>query len=131
MFKNARVVDLCCGTGGFSLSLEHLGDRSIYANDILPESQQIYQCNFPEATFVLGDINQSHIRQTVPDHDILCAGFPCQPYSVAGNRRGFADPRSQVIWSILDVVDQRRPELILLENVPGLISHQGGAVYKL
>ena len=119
-----RVVDLCCGSGGFSLALKPFQATTVWANDCLPESAQLFKANFPESQFVLGDLNQPALRETIPEHDILCAGFPCQPFSVAGQRQGFSDPRTQVIWSILEVAERRRPELILLENVPGLVSHQ-------
>jgi len=91
-------------------------------------SEEIYNKNHPNSPFILGDLNDMNVT-TIPKHDLLCAGFPCQPFSIAGKREGFNDPRSNVFWKILEIVQHHRPSIILLENVKNLKTHDGGKTF--
>jgi DNA (cytosine-5)-methyltransferase 1 len=125
-----RMIDLFTGTGAFTLAFESTGHvQVVWANDIEPNSQKAYQCNFP-SQFVLGDINTIDV-DTIPACDILTGGFSCQPFSVAGQQRGFEDQRSSVFWKIIDVMKHHRPRVVVLENVKNLVSHDKGRTFKI
>lgn len=115
------VVDLFSGTGAFSRAFESAGARIVFANDMVSHSKTIYDANFNH-TLTLGDLNALDVAD-IPPHDILTGGFPCQPFSIAGNREGFADTRSNVFWKILEIIDHRQPKCVILENVKNLLSH--------
>lgn len=123
-----RHVDLFAGTGAFSLALQSLGVETVFANDMLESSKTAYDANFPEKLTLgnLCDISPNDI----PPHDILTGGFPCQPFSVAGKREGFNDPRSNVFWKIMEIVDVHTPRCIILENVKNLVTHDKGNTFK-
>lgn len=126
-----RHVDLCAGTGTFSLALSSaLKDnvKTVFVNDLLPESKKIYELNF-DCKVTLGDINI--IKDSVPEHDILTAGFPCQPFSIAGKQEGFEDTRSGVFWSIIDIMKKHKPRIVILENVKNLKTHDGGNSFNI
>lgn len=116
-------VDMFCGIGGFHLAASSLGMRCVYACDVDAEARKAYLHNFgirPE-----GDI--SRVRaETIPDHDLFCAGFPCQPFSIIGKRRGFADIRGTLFFEIVRILDAKRPHAVLLENVKQLTTNDGG-----
>lgn len=124
-----KYIDLCAGTGAFSLVLSQYG-QCVFANDIEPASKIIYKSNFPNHNFVLNDMHKLD-EEKIPDHDIICCGFSCQPYSQAGNRQGFEDPRSDIFWKLLDIMKYHMPKLVIMENVKGLLSHNSGETYKL
>lgn len=117
-----RHVDLFCGVGGFHKALE--GTSCILANDISKECSQTYKANF-EAPFRL--CNVSDIEE-LPECDVLTAGFPCQPFSVAGERKGFDDDRGQMFFQIIRLLEivNKRPAIILLENVKGILTNDEG-----
>jgi len=117
-----RLVDLCAGTGCFSKAFDFA--EVVYANDLETSSKTFYDHNFPHK-LTLGDINLID-PTTVPEHDILTAGFPCQPFSIAGKRLGFDDLRSNVFASILRILELRKPRCFVLENVKNLKTHNKG-----
>ena len=129
--EKLRFVDLFCGTGAFTLALENTGKlRCVLANDIEESSRKIYELNnHHKHPFILKDITSIKTKE-IPKHDILCAGFPCQPFSVAGNRKGFDDKRSNVFWKIVEILKEYEPKIILLENVKNLKTHDRGKTYK-
>ena len=86
-----KFIDLFAGLGGFHLALEKLGCECVFASEIQPELQSLYERNF--GMKCSGDINEIDITKDIPDHDILCAGFPCQPFSQAGKQQGFDDQK--------------------------------------
>ena len=99
------------------------------AVDLLPESKKIFELNFPGVPFVQGNVFELPIA-SYPDHDILTAGFPCQTYSIAGNKAGTSDPRGQVFFQLVKILSARKPRFAMLENVPALITFQKGTVFQ-
>src|SRR5574343_1098525 len=124
-----RVVDLFAGTGAFSYVFEKYNCECVYANDFYKESQKIYDANHKNK-LTLKDINAINLED-IPEHDILCAGFPCQPFSVAGKQEGFKDPRSNVFWTLLKIIEYRSPKWLVLENVRNLKSHDNSKTFSV
>ena len=124
-----KFIDLFTGTGGFSLCLEKHGFKCVFSNDNNKNSELIYKLNNTESNFLLEDILNVNVKD-IPSHNILCAGFPCQPFSVAGKRKGFDDERSNVFWKILKIIEYHEPEIVILENVKNLLSHDKGNTFK-
>ena len=120
-----RFVDLFCGIGGFHLAVEELGNWSnecVFALDHNKSCAETYQLNFPSTPFLLGDINHKEIQKQIikTDFDLLCAGFPCQPFSRAGLKGG----ESPELTSLLAIIKKKQPRYILLESVPHLTKSQ-------
>lgn len=129
--KNIRFIDLFAGTGAFTLALEKNNCfNCVFANDMIDCSKKIYQLNNPTHTFTLKDLNTIEVND-IPQHNILCGGFPCQPFSIAGNKKGFDDKRSNVFWKIIEILQKHNPEVIILENVKNLKSHDKGKTYSI
>jgi len=129
--KTFKFIDLFAGTGAFSLALEKSHKfECVFANDIMPSSQKIYKLNHPTTNFVLGDINEIKIKD-MPKHDLLCGGFSCQPFSIAGKQQGFKDARANVFWRILEILQEHSPQIVILENVKNLTTHDKGNTYRI
>tara|TARA_B100001175_G_C19514432_1_gene646265 strand:- start:8454 stop:9425 length:972 start_codon:yes stop_codon:yes gene_type:complete len=127
---NYKFIDLFAGTGAFSYALEKNNKfECVFANDMVKSSKQIYELNNPTHSFTLQDLNTINV-DNIPSHNILCGGFPCQPFSIAGNKKGFEDKRSNVFWKIVEILEKHNPEIIILENVKNLKSHDKGNTYK-
>lgn len=126
-----KFIDLFAGLGGFHLALKELGCECVFASEIKDDLRKLYQINFPETPAIEGDITTVKPEQ-IPPHDILCAGFPCQPFSQAGKRQGFNDEknRGNLFYNILDIVKYHRPKYILLENVATLKNHDFGNTWN-
>lgn len=125
-----RMIDLFAGTGAFTMAFESTEQvQVVWANDIEPTSQKTYTSNF-SSPFVMGDINTINIK-TIPECDILTGGFSCQPFSVAGQQKGFDDQRSNVFWTIIEVMKHHRPRVVVLENVKNLVSHDEGRTFQI
>ncbi len=116
-------ADLFCGIGGFHLAAAELGMRCVFACDIDAEARRAYQQNFHIEP--AGDITEL-APSSVPDHDILLAGFPCQPFSIIGDMRGFDDHRGNLIFNVAEILDAKRPAAFVLENVRQLSTHNRG-----
>jgi DNA (cytosine-5)-methyltransferase 1 len=130
MSKKIKLVDLFAGTGAFSLAFENTGRvKTIYANDIDKHSKSIYDENF-NTKLHLGDITEIDVKD-IPKMNILTAGFPCQPFSIAGNQNGFNDERSNVFWKIMEIMKIHKPRIVILENVKNLKSHDKGNTFKV
>ena len=121
-------IDLFCGIGGFRLALESLGAKCVFSCDTDRQARKTYQANFGEMPE--GDITQIEAG-SIPDFNILCAGFPCQPFSMAGKKRGFKDTRGALFFDIVRIVRAKQPEVIFLENVPNLIHHDNGNTLRV
>ena len=127
---NYTLVDLFCGTGAFSYAF-HKTDKvdTIFANDMLDSSEEIFNLN---NVIKLTKQNLIDIKDTdIPKSDILTAGFPCQPFSIAGMQKGFDDERSNVFWKILSIIKNNEPKIVILENVKNLQSHDNGKTFKI
>lgn len=123
-----RIIDLFGGVGGFRLGLERAGDvECVGYYEIDKYAVQTYNTNIKER-HEPGDIREVDAGG-IPDHDLLCAGFPCQSFSIAGRREGFDDTRGTLFFEIARVLEEKRPEVCLLENVLGLLSHDEGRTF--
>lgn len=118
-----KFIDLFAGIGGFRLALESLGATCVYSSEWDKYAQQTYAANFgvrPD-----GDITKVDATD-VPDHDILCAGFPCQAFSISGKQLGFEDSRGTLFFDVARIVQAKRPKVVFMENVRNFASHDGG-----
>ncbi|WP_373650319.1 DNA cytosine methyltransferase [Schlesneria sp. DSM 10557] len=123
-----QFIDLFAGLGGFHVALRRLGHECVFASEIDPVLQSLYELNFGLAAE--GDIREVSIPD-IPKHDILCAGFPCQPFSKAGSQKGLKCPRFGSLFdNVVEILKVRKPEYILLENVPNLARHEGGKTWS-
>jgi len=123
-----RFVDLFAGLGGFNLALGRLGHQCVFASEIDEDLRFLYRSNF--GLMPSGDIRQVNERE-IPEHDILCAGFPCQPFSKAGMQFGLKDREvGRLYREILRVIGYRHPKFLILENVPNLQQHDDGQTWK-
>lgn len=118
-----RTIDLFAGIGGIRLGFEVLGCENVFTSECDRDAQKMYAANFGEIP--AGDITQIP-PETIPDHDILLAGFPCQPFSVIGSRQGFADTRGTLFFNIEEILKTKQPYAFLLENVKQLYTHDRG-----
>jgi DNA (cytosine-5)-methyltransferase 1 len=116
-------VDLFCGIGGFRIAAESFGWRCVYSCDIDKEVQRVYRENFGETPD--GDIKQID-EYSIPDHDVLFAGFPCQPFSIIGSMNGMSDTRGTLFYDIARILKAKRPAWFVLENVKQLVGNDKG-----
>lgn len=127
-FKNWKFIDLFAGLGGFRLALESLGAECVYSNEWDIPVQEVYYENF-------GDVPEGDITKvdegTIPDHDILCAGFPCQAFSISGKRRGFEDSRGTLFFDVARIVKEKKPKIVFMENVKNFATHDGGKTLEV
>ena len=112
--KLKTFIDLFCGIGGFHSAASRLNLECVFACDIDSEARRAYEYNFNMKP--AGDITAVNASD-IPEHDILCAGFPCQPFSIIGGRKGFSDPRGTLFFEILRILREKRPKAFVLENV--------------
>lgn len=123
-----RVASMFAGIGGIDLGFKQTGYDIVWANEIDKAACKTYRHNFPEVNIVEQDIHTISV-DTIPDFDVLVAGFPCQPFSIAGRQQGFNDKRRNLFFEITRVVDKKRPAVIFLENVKNLIEHDDGKTF--
>jgi len=121
--KNYTFIDLFCGIGGFRLALNSFGAKCLFSSDFDKNCQKIYELNFREKPH--GDITKISIN-TIPNHDLLCAGFPCQPFSISGKQGGFEDTRGTLFFDVARIIKIKKPKIVLLENVANFSSHDNG-----
>jgi len=120
-----KFIDLFAGIGGFRLALQNLGGKCVFTSEWDKEAKRTYKANFGETPF--GDITKEETKQYIPDNfDVLCAGFPCQAFSIAGKRGGFEDTRGTLFFDVAEIIKNKQPKAIFLENVKGLRSHNRG-----
>lgn len=122
-----KFVDLFCGIGSFHHSFKELGFECVMACDINVSARETYKANY--GIEPLGDITKID-PSTIPAHDILCAGFPCQPFSQCGQHKGFDDDRGTMFFQILKFATFHKPKFIILENVRGLYRHDNYRTFK-
>ena len=121
-------AEMFSGIGGMRLGLQKSGWKTIWANEIDKYACQIYRKNFGNNELIEADIRTIN-PNTIPNHVLLTAGFPCQPYSCAGKRQGFQDVRGTLFYEILRVIEAKKPTLLLLENVEGILSNDYGKTF--
>lgn len=123
-----KFIDLFCGIGGFHQALNKLNCECVFASDIDVKCRDVYKLNYnltPE-----GDITKIDIK-TIPNFDILCGGFPCQPFSKAGDQMGFEDHRGNLFFNICKIAEYHKPKYMILENVRNLATHDDGNTWKV
>lgn len=127
--KAIRYIDLFCGIGGFRIAAEQISSelgvptKCVFSCDIDAECQKAYEENFCEKP--AGDITKIKAKD-IPDHDLLLAGFPCQPFSIIGHRKGFDDTRGTLFFEIARILETKKPDAFVLENVKLLKGHNSG-----
>lgn len=120
-----KFIDLFAGIGGFRLALQNLEGKCVFTSEWDKHAKKTYRANFGETPF--GDITKEETKKYIPDNfDILCAGFPCQAFSIAGKRGGFEDTRGTLFFDVAEIIKRKQPKAIFLENVKGLKSHDKG-----
>lgn len=120
-------IDLFAGIGGFRIALEDNGGKCVFSSEWDEYCQKSYELNHQDKP--QSDITQIN-EKLIPKHDVLCAGFPCQAFSIAGKRKGFQDTRGTLFFDIVRVVKYHSPKIIFLENVKNLHTHNGGETFK-
>ena len=121
-------IDLFSGMGGFRIAFESAGNKCIFSSEIDKYARETYKNNFQD--YPEGDITKI-LSKDIPDFDILCAGFPCQPFSIAGKRLGFEDSRGTLFFEVARILKEKQPVAFLLENVRGITNHDGGNTIKV
>ncbi|MBL4707340.1 MAG: DNA cytosine methyltransferase [Flavobacteriales bacterium] len=120
-----KFIDLFAGIGGFRLAFQNIGGKCVFTSEWDKYSKKTYEANFGEVPF--GDITKSETKGYIPDgFDVLCAGFPCQSFSIAGKRGGFEDTRGTLFFDVAEIIKKKQPKAFFLENVKGLRSHDKG-----
>lgn len=128
-----KFIDLFCGIGGFRIAVEHIANelgisaKCVFSSDIDEDCQRAYEGNFGERPS--GDITAIK-TEDIPDHDILLGGFPCQPFSIIGHRKGFEDTRGTLFFEIARILEAKKPQAFILENVKLLAGHNNGKTLK-
>ena len=121
-------IDLFAGIGGFRLAMQSCGGECVFSSEWDDAAKQTYFENYGEVPF--GDITKSETKALIPENfDVLCAGFPCQPFSIAGYQKGFDDVRGTLFFDIADILEKRRPKAFFLENVKNLRTHDEGRTF--
>ena len=130
-------IDLFAGIGGFHLALHNVGAECVFASEWDKAARLTYETNFTKISPNLfkngnfaGDITAVD-KEKIPDFDILCAGFPCQPFSQAGFKKGFTDIRGTLFFDIAEIIRIKKPKAFFLENVRGLYSHDEGRTFEI
>ena len=120
-----KFIDLFAGIGGFRMAMQNLGGKCVFTSEWDENAKKTYRANYGETPF--GDITKERTKNYIPDDfDVLCAGFPCQAFSIAGKRGGFEDTRGTLFFDVAEIIKNKKPKAIFLENVKGLRNHNGG-----
>ncbi|MEK6835125.1 MAG: DNA cytosine methyltransferase [Nanoarchaeota archaeon] len=126
--QNFKFIDLFAGIGGFRIALEKHGAKCVFSSEWDKEAQKTYKENFGEMPH--GDITKIN-EKDIPKHDIICAGFPCQAFSISGKQRGFKDTRGTLFFDIVRIAKYHQPKILFLENVKNLVKHYQGNTLKI
>ena len=122
-------IDLFAGIGGFRMAFQNLGGQCVFSSEWDAQAQKTYLANYGEVPF--GDITSEQTKRFIPDDfDILCAGFPCQAFSLAGKRLGFEETRGTLFFDVAEILRRKQPKAFFLENVKGLAIHDKGKTLK-
>lgn len=125
-----KFIDLFAGIGGFRLAMQNVGGKCVFTSEWETSAKKTYRQNFGEVPF--GDITKNVTKNYIPeDFDILCAGFPCQAFSIAGYQKGFHDTRGTLFFDLEKIIESKRPKVVFLENVKNLVSHDKGNTFKI
>ncbi|MEP5613502.1 MAG: DNA cytosine methyltransferase [Cyclobacteriaceae bacterium] len=120
-----KFIDLFAGIGGFRIAMQSLGGKCVFTSEWDEQAKKTYQANFGDVPF--GDITTEETKRFIPDgFDVLCAGFPCQAFSIAGRRGGFEDTRGTLFFDVAEIIKRKKPKALFLENVKGLLNHDRG-----
>lgn len=128
MKKQYTFIDLFAGIGGMRLGLERAGFKCVFTSEWDPHAQEMYKLNFGDEPH--GDITQIS-EKDIPDHNVLLAGFPCQPFSISGKKEGFADTRGTLFFDVLRIAEYKKPDVLVLENVKHLVHHDNGRTLQV
>ena len=128
--KNVKTIDLFAGIGGVRLAFEKAGFRTVFANDFEPKCADMYNLNFLDIKLTIKDIKEVKSKE-LPNFDLLLGGFPCQPFSVAGKRKGMDDERGTLFFEIANILKDRQPIGFFLENVKNLTGHNFGKTFQV
>ncbi len=124
-----QFIDLFAGIGGFRMALQNLGGACVFTSEWDKEAKKAYCTNYGEYPF--GDITKPEVKGYIPSNfDVLCAGFPCQPFSKGGFRNGFEDTRGTLFFDLCEIIKKHQPKFLFLENVANLVSHNKGNTYS-
>lgn len=123
-----KFIDLFAGIGGFRQGFEQVGFECVFSSEMDEHAQEMYFENFNEKPF--GDITKVAVDE-IPNHDILLAGFPCQPFSIAGEKKGFNDTRGTLFFDIARILEAKKPKVVVLENVKHFKNHDKGNTLKV
>lgn len=130
MGQKFSFIDLFAGIGGIRIAMQNLGGQCVFSSEIDEKAQLTYYTNFAEKP--CGDITKEETKKMIPkDFDILSAGFPCQAFSIAGKRAGFADTRGTLFFEVAEIIRCHLPKALFLENVKGLINHNKGRTLEI
>ena len=127
-FKNWKFIDLFAGLGGFRLALESLGAECVYSSEWDIPVQEVYYNNFGDIPD--GDITKVN-EKSIPNHDILCAGFTCQAFTISGKQRGFRDDRGTLFFDVARIVKEKKPKIVFMENVKNFATHDSGKTLQI
>lgn len=126
-----RFIDLFAGIGGLRRGFDAIGGKCVFTSEWNPYAQKTYRANYDDGSqhIMAGDIRAIEARD-IPAHDILLAGFPCQPFSIAGRKRGFAcEEQGTLFFDVARIIAHHRPYAFLLENVKNLLTHDKGNTF--
>jgi DNA (cytosine-5)-methyltransferase 1 len=123
-----KVASLFSGIGGIDLGFQQAGFDVVWANEMDAPACRTYRYNFPNANLVEGDIKKIS-EDMIPDFEVLATGFPCQPFSIAGLQKGFKDRDGNLFFEITRIIEEKRPKIVFLENVPNLMEHDEGRTF--
>lgn len=126
--KNITFIDLFAGIGGFRQGFENAGFHCVFTSEIDKACQEVYYNNYQDLP--QGDITKINPKQ-IPDFDILLGGFPCQPFSISGRKKGFEDTRGTLFFDICRIIEEKQPKIVVLENVKHLIHHDKKQTFKV
>lgn len=126
--QHIKFIDLFAGIGGFRMSFEKAGCTCVFSSEFNEACQKVYEANYGDKP--KGDITQID-EKTIPNFDILCAGFPCQPFSICGKKQGFNDTRGTLFFDVCRIIKEKKPKVVVLENVKNLVNHDNKRTFKV